>query len=223
MLNPHWTVSSSLLKSTGNLSNEFSSDRDETLIDVVDVFEDGPEDSEDEKSGSESSDNEESKYDELEEFWELNADCTSGSVEFIDDNNEPPMEMCISDVSEDRERGNENKVRSMIIRIIWHKTYNICQCLLPPVESAPNPLEIKEVIWDPAIDISLDLNHSIEIVCEPEVTDIPPVMEGWGGQKHYGKHPSTLYECDCREIIIWNEIEQGNGLIKCNKAGCETR
>lgn len=190
---------------------------------MVDVFEDGPEDSEDEKSGSESSDNEESKYNELEEFRESNADCTSGSVEFIDDNDEPPTEMCIADVSEDRERGNENEVRSMIIRIIWHKTYNVCQCLLPPVESAPNPLEIEEVIRDPAIDISLDLNRSIEIVREPEVTDIPPVMEGRGGRKRHGKHPSTLYECDCGEIITRNEIEQGDGLIECNKAGCETR
>jgi hypothetical protein len=84
------------------------------------VLEEGPEDSEDEKSGSESSDNEESKYDELEEFQQSNADCTSGSVEFIDDNDEPPTEMCTADASEARAGGNENEVRSTMIRIISH-------------------------------------------------------------------------------------------------------
>ena len=85
--------------------------------DAVDVFEDKledePEDSEDledEKSGSESSD-EESIYDELEEFQNSNANCTSGSVEFIDNSNEPPIELCPadSDTSEDRERGTEDE------------------------------------------------------------------------------------------------------------------
>ena len=43
---------------------------------------------------------------------------------------------------------------------------------------------------------------------------------------HSGKHPVTLYECDCREIILGSEVEtleRGEGFIECNKAGCETR
>ena len=120
-INPHRTVSSSPFKSTGKLLNEFSSCRDETLIDTVNAFEDAPEDEEDEESGSESdSHDEESRYDELEEFRNPNADCTSGSVEFIDDNEEPPTEMFTADASKDRARGNENEVRSTIIRIKWH-------------------------------------------------------------------------------------------------------
>jgi hypothetical protein len=89
---------------------------------MVNLFEDAPEDLEDEKSGSKSSDVEESRYDELEEFRNSNADCTSGSVVFIDDNDEPPTEMSTADASEDsdRARGNENEVRSTIIRIKWH-------------------------------------------------------------------------------------------------------
>ena len=96
---------------------------------MVNVFEDEPEDepedsedSEDKKSGSESSDDEELVYDELEEFRNSNADCTSGSVEFIGDNDEPPIELCPadSDASEDRARDTEDEVRSMIIRIKWH-------------------------------------------------------------------------------------------------------
>ena len=94
---------------------------------MVDVFEDEPEDSEDledEKSGSESLDDEELVYDKLEEFWNLNADCTSGSVEFIGDNDKPPLS-CVwltwtLSVSEDRARGTEDEVRSTIIRIKWH-------------------------------------------------------------------------------------------------------
>ena len=72
---------------------------------MVDVFEDEPkdepedsedsEDSEDEKSGSESSDDEESMHDELEEFRNLNADCTSGSVEFIDTNHQEKPHLLI--------------------------------------------------------------------------------------------------------------------------------
>lgn len=81
---------------------------------MANVFEDAPEDLEDEKSGSESTD-EESRRDELDEFWNSNVDCTSGSVEFIDDNDEQPMEMSTADASEDRARGNENEVRSTII------------------------------------------------------------------------------------------------------------
>lgn len=54
---------------------------------MANVFEDAPEDLEDEKSGSESTD------DELDEFWNSNVDCTSGSVEFIDDNDESPVEI----------------------------------------------------------------------------------------------------------------------------------
>jgi hypothetical protein len=76
-------------------------------------------------------------------------------------------------------------------------TYNICQRLLPPFESAPNALEIEEgVIQDPSIDIHPDLNPSAETVRKPEVqvTDIqvPLITEGRGGRKRCGKHPSTI-------------------------------
>ena len=42
---------------------------------------------------------------------------------------------------------------------------------------------------------------------------------------HSRKHPVTLYECDCGEIILRSEVqtlERGEGFIECNKAGCET-
>jgi len=86
-------------------------------------------------------------------------------------------------------------------------TYNICQRLLPPFESASNALEIgEEVIRDPGVDIHPDLNPPAKTVCKPEVTDIPlKVTEGRGSRKRHGKHPSTLYECDCGEIITMSE------------------
>ena len=60
-------------------------------------------------------------------------------------------------------------------------TYNICQRLLPPFESAPNPLEIgEEVTQNPGIDVNLDLNSSAESAHKPEVADILPVTEGRG-------------------------------------------
>ena len=103
-------------------------------------------------------------------------------------------------------------------------TYNICQRLLPPFESAPNPLEIgEEVTRNPGVDVNPDLNSSAESAHKPEVADILPVTEGRGSRKRRGKHPSTLYECDCGEIITESDIERGEGLIECNKAGCETR
>jgi len=30
-------------------------------------------------------------------------------------------------------------------------------------------------------------------------------------------------ECDCGEVILGGKVEQGEGLIECNKIGCETR
>ena len=105
-------------------------------------------------------------------------------------------------------------------------TYNICQHLLPPFESAPNPLEIGEqVTRNPGVDVNPDLNSFAESMHKPEVADILPVTEGRGSRKRCRKHPSTLYECDCGEIIIIiteSDIERGEGLIECNKAGCET-
>ena len=44
-----------------------------------------------------------------------------------------------------------------------------------------------------------------------------------GNRKRRGKHPVTLCECDCGEIISGSEVERGEGFIECNKAGCETR
>ena len=103
-------------------------------------------------------------------------------------------------------------------------TYNICQRLLPPFESAPNPLEIGEkVTRNPGVDVNLDLNSSAKSAHKPEVVDILPVTEGRGSQKRCRKHPSTLYKCDCGKIITESDIKHGEGLIKCNKAGCEMR
>lgn len=62
-----------------------------------------------------------------------------------------------------------------------------------------------------------------ETVHNPEITDIQLVMEGWASWKYCGKHPYTLYKCDCGEIITANKIEQDKGLIECYKVGCETR
>ena len=88
-------------------------------------------------------------------------------------------------------------------------TYNICQHLLPPFESAPNILEIgEEVTRDPRVDVNSDLNSSAESVHKQEVADILPVTEGRGSQKRRRKHPSTLYECDCGEIITGSDIER---------------
>ena len=52
-----------------------------------------------------------------------------------------------------------------------------------------------------------------------------PVIVGpeRGSRKRCGKQPSTLYECDCGEVISRDDLKQGDGVIECNKAGCETR
>ena len=53
---------------------------------------------------------------------------------------------------------------------------------------------------------------------QPEDTPGSPLpIISW---KRCGKHPTTLY---CGENISGSEVEQGEGLVKCNKAGCETR
>ena len=69
------------------------------------------------------------------------------------------------------------------------------------------------------------LPNYIKSAASPSVQQVrkPELAEGWGNQKRCGKHPTTLYECDCREVILGGEVEQGEGLIECNKAGCETR
>ena len=58
-----------------------------------------------------------------------------------------------------------------------------------------------------------------ELAEEPAMTE----PEGRGSRKRRGKHPTMLYECDCREVISGSEVEHGEGLIECNKAGCETQ
>ena len=70
----------------------------------------------------------------------------------------------------------------------------------------------------------MDSGPLVQIVGMLEtVTEVPATNEGRGNRKRRGKHPVTLYECDCGEIISGSEVERGEGLIECNKAGCETR
>ena len=61
------------------------------------------------------------------------------------------------------------------------------------------------------------------VYSETELAEEPAMTEGRGSRKRRGKHPTTLYECDCGEVISGGEVEHGEGLIECNKAGCETQ
>ena len=68
------------------------------------------------------------------------------------------------------------------------------------------------------------VHHHADIEPKTEVVETP-VIAGpeCRSHKHRGKQPSTLYECDCGEVILRDDLKQGDGVIECNKAGCETR
>jgi hypothetical protein len=96
------------------------SGRNENLIDDDYCFETGledePEDEEEEKSGSECSDDDESRHGKLEEFQNENVDCASGDVTFINDmgkdicDDQSLATMCAADANEDTAEGDQNEI-----------------------------------------------------------------------------------------------------------------
>ena len=95
----------------------------------------------------------------------------------------------------------------------------------PSFEPTRNPAEIEEeYVRNPGVDIHADSGPSVQTVGVLEtVAEVPATNEGRGSRKRRGKHLTTLYECDCGENISGSEVEQSEGLVECNKAGCETR
>jgi len=94
---------------------------------------------------------------------------------------------------------------------------------LPSLEPAPNILDLEgRAVENPSVDIELAASPLVQRVCKPELAEVPTTTEGRGNRKQHGKHPTTLYECDCREVILDGEVEWSKGLIECNKVGCET-
>jgi len=77
----------------------------------------------------------------------------------------------------------------------------------------------------PGVSIDVDSSPFAQTVRGTELAEEPAMTEpeGRGSRKRRGKHPTMLYECDCREAISGSEVEHGEGLIECNKAGCETQ
>ena len=103
-------------------------------------------------------------------------------------------------------------------------TYCFFQPPLSTFEPDLNPPKIGgDVVQNPGIDIDLDSGPSVQEVRRYEVAEVPAATEGRGSRKRRGKHPTMLYECDCGEVILGGEVERGEGLIECNKIGCETR
>ena len=100
---------------------------------------------------------------------------------------------------------------------------NFYQHSLPSPKPTSNPNNKREVVQRPGVSINVDSSPFAQTVCKTELTEEPAMTEGRGSQKRQGKHPTTLYECDCGEVISGGEVECGEGLIECNKAGCETR
>ena len=100
------------------LSDKFSLFRAVTSIDEEDSLNDEADDLEEEKSGSESSDDDErdNELDELEEFRQLNVDCTSGDVVFIDESgenmggNEPLVATHAATANEDKAEGDYSEI-----------------------------------------------------------------------------------------------------------------
>ena len=92
------------------------SGRDENLIDEGYCLEDEPEDEEEEKSGSEYSDDDELRHDELDEFRNANVDCVSGDVTFIDDlgkdicDDQSSATTCAANANEDAAEGDQNEI-----------------------------------------------------------------------------------------------------------------
>lgn len=95
------------------------------------------------------------------------------------------------------------------------------QIRLPSSKPTPSGPHIQgETVENLRVHIEPTSTASAQTVSNEEV---PTITEGWGGRKRRVKHPTRLYECDCREIISHGELEQGEGVIECNKSGCEMR
>lgn len=107
-------------KSTKNPLIKLSSGREKNLIDddccFEDEPEDEPEDKEEEKSGSEHDDDDDLRHDKLEEFQNVNVDCASGDVTFIDDigkdscDDQLSATMCAANANEDAAEGDQNEI-----------------------------------------------------------------------------------------------------------------
>jgi hypothetical protein len=198
-------------------------------MDEADALEDEAEDLEEEKSGSESSDGDESEgeFDDLEGFRQSNVDCASGDVIFIDDSgegDESPAATCAANTSEDMAQGDYNEIEVReVIKEADCVDLQILQLPLPSFEPAPSP-NAPDIQGggdeNLGVDIESTPSPSVQPVSNEEVS-IP--TEGRGNRKRRAKHPTRLYECDCGEVISGGEIERGEGLIECKKAGCETR
>ena len=206
-----------------------------TSIDEEDALDDKAEYLEEERSESGSSDNDErdDNLDKLEEFQHSNVDCTSEDVAFIDDlgetiqANESLVDLCTADANKDMEKVDYNKieVRQGMQELGFMDLLHLEPSLLvPSLEPAPNILHLEgRAVENPGVDIKSAVSHLAQPVCKPELAEVPTTTEGRGNRKRCGKHPTTLYECDCGEVISGGEVEEGEGLIECNKAGCEMR
>ena len=205
--------------------------RDDASLDEEDEddFEEESEDLEEEESEPDS-DTEELRCDELEEFRNANVDCASGDIVFIDDSGEITDgdqsldARCDADTNGDMDGSEQNDIdvsQVLTIADVW--THYFCQHSLPSFEPTSNPNNEREAVQMPGVSIDVDSSPFAQTVRETELVKEPAMTEGRGSWKRRGKHPTTLYECDCGEIISGGEVEDGEGLIECNKAGCETR
>ena len=104
-------------------------------------------------------------------------------------------------------------------------TYHVFQPPPPSFKPTRNPAEIEEeeYVGNPGVDIHADSGPLVQTVGMLEtVAEVPATNKGRGSRKRRRKHPNTLYKCDCGENISGSEVEQGEGLVECNKAGCES-
>lgn len=69
------------------------------------------------------------------------------------------------------------------------------------------------MVQRPGVSIDVDSSLSAQTERETELAEEPAMTEGRGSRKRRGKHPTTLYECDCGEVIPGSEVEHGEGLI----------
>ena len=103
-------------------------------------------------------------------------------------------------------------------------TYLFFQPPLPSFNPDINTPEIeRDEVQTAAVDVESDSAPSAQRVYRRDIIEVPATTEGRGSRKRRGKHPTTLYECDCGEIISGSDVERGEGLVECNKAGCETQ
>ena len=71
-----------------------------------------------------------------------------------------------------------------------------------------HPADVEEeCVRSTGVDTYADSGPLVQIVGMLEtVTEVPATNEGRGSRKRRGKHPVTLYECDCGEIISGSEV-----------------